>query len=1012
MITRRHLIGTLAAAALVGPASAEDRPNVLFIAVDDLVPALGCYGDPTAKTPEIDRLASQGITFLRHHTQWAVCGPSRAALTTGLMPEETNVIGFKKIRDKNFLPNVTTLPQHFRNNGYETACTGKFHDPRTVGTPTEISETYSDGVKDDGGSVDDPASWSVPYVPAAAGYSPATKVAVDATDQADALYSDFKILSEGISLLDDLAAPGGRAAGNKPFFLAVGFKKPHLPFVAPKAYWDLYDRNALPLPAFSGMPAGTTTYNTNTLLNNSELAGGGDDITNGYLPYSTDPALLNDPAQQRELIHGYYACVSFVDNLVGQLLAKLSTTEDPNQPGKKLSETTIVVLWGDHGFHLGDHGRWAKHTLMDRATSSPLIIFDPRSPRGASNNTTASVAGTTDIFPTLCELAGLPVCEQPADTAAYHGRPLRGRSLVSAMQDPSRSVHHGVISQFNINGQYGYAYRTGRFRLIEWVSASGNMSDGNARYDLFDYAVDPFETTNRAADPGYAAVVYQLSRSLRAEVAASGTGRLPLAAPVAAGGDAFLPYTQISMAGSDVTLDWPGSGGVSYDVVASATLANGSWENELTSLPGPSVTLPFLGSKRFYLIGIGTNIPPRFSADPLVQPLAVAGSPYSRSLAPSVSDPGDTVSFLKISGPAWLSVSTSGQLTGTPATSDAKDANYFVVEASDSSGCSARATVQITVADPSTNQAPAFSDDPVVKPDAVAGTAYAGTLLGSAADPDPAQTKGLVFSKVSGPDWLDVAPNGDLTGTPAAGDIGLVPCSVRVADLFGATDEAQLALRVNSPLSGTVQVITKTNAATSGVEYGTAFFPGVLVQAGDVVVVAHANNKNTSTNAISLTGLGANPVQGVSSGSSGTTSGAWIFHSAITTPGTFNLVLETSNTTKTVTQATTLFVLRASAGTLEVASTDGSVASAAPGVTALNLDLGLTPPSANAYAIAAGAVNASAFSGLPSGWTQELTSASKRLTSSNAAFDGAPASFASAASTDMALAGVVVQAVP
>lgn len=990
------------------------RPNVLFIAVDDLTTTLGCYGDPVAITPRIDSLASQGVTFLRHHCQWAVCGPSRAALTTSLMPEETNVMGFKKIRDKNFLPDVTTLPEHFRNHGYETACTGKFHDPRTVGTPTEISATYPDGVMDDGRNVDDPASWSIPYVLAGSGFSPVGKPAVDATNQAESLYDDHKILTEGLALIDDLVSPSGSAPGNKPFFLAIGFKKPHLPFVAPQAYWDLYDRNTLPLAASSGLPAGTTTYNTNTLLNNSEMLGGGDDTTNGYEPYRTDNSLLEVEANQRELIHGYYACVSFIDKLVGDIRGKLAATDDPNQPGKKLSETTIVVLWGDHGFHLGDHGRWAKHTAMDGATSAPLVIYDPRNPRSPSNNKTSRPVGTIDIYPTLCELAALPIPEQPATTAATGGRPLRGRSLVPLMTDPLAHVNDGTVSQFSINGQYGYAYRTERFRYIEWINSTGNMNDGNARRDLFDYVADPLETRNLANDPAYAAIVWQLSRSLRAETTVRGTGRLNSAAPIAQGADAFLPFVDIATAAPDLTLSWPSSGGVSYDILGSSTLAAGSWGNDHVNLQGPSATFPMNGSRRFFLIGFGANTPPRFLADPITQPSATVGVPYAASLAANASDPGDTLLFSKLAGPSWLAVAANGALSGTPGPGDI-GAAYFTVRVTDASACSAHAVLQITITAPSANQPPAFTADPILKPAATVGSAYTGSLAGDASDPDAGQS--LIFLKISGPAWLTIDPDGTLSGTPSTGDVGLVPATVRVTDPLGEFDETTLHITVGAIAPG-IQVVSKTNtAAASGIEYGTVFFSNVNVQAGDMVVIAHSPNKNTTTNTISVSGLGTNAIQSVNSGSTGTQSSAWVFYSSITdTAGPFNIVLNTTNATKTVSQGTTLFVLRpTNGGTLQVAGSP--VGNAAASSSTLALGFTMSPAVSNALGLSAAATNGSFISGAPAGWNPEMasgTGGTKRATYLNAAISGAShtASFTTSATTDIGLAGILVKAAP
>ena len=270
------------------------------------------------------------------------------------------------------------------------------------------------------------------------------------------------------------------AGGSQPFFLAVGFKKPHLGFIAPEKYWKLYDSNEnddftddFPLPTFTDHPGNVDPASAlaETLDNNNELLA-------NYDPFKTTG--LPTEAEVRELRHGYYACVSFIDKLVGDLLDKLAATDDPVQAGKKMSETTIVVLWGDHGFYLGEHSRWAKHGATERATAAPFIIYDPRNP-GAGAKTNSPV-NTVDIYPTLCELAGLPIPTQPESDTVLTGRPLRGRSLVPVLKDPTVSVNGGAISHFN-KGEYGYSYRTERYRLIEWVNGSNVVTERN----LFDY---------------------------------------------------------------------------------------------------------------------------------------------------------------------------------------------------------------------------------------------------------------------------------------------------------------------------------------------------------------------------------------------------------------------------------------------------------------------------------------------------------------------------------------------
>ena len=665
--------------------SAADRPNVLFIAIDDLVPTLGCYGDTLAITPEIDTLAGQGTTFLNHHVQWSVCGPSRAALTTSLMPEETGVTGFKAIRHPDYLPDVITLPQHFKNNGYETACSGKFHDNRTVGTP---GTTLTNNQYADGNTVDDPASWSLGWVKETNVYNPVGKPAVDYANNTDAEFTDHIILTNGLTLIDSIAE------GSKPFFLAVGFKKPHLGFIAPTKYWDLYDSDNdgnydddFPLPIFTDHPANVAPGSAieATLDNNSELL--------GYEPF--DVTGLPTDAQARELRHGYYACVSFVDKLVGDLLDKLAATDDPVQAGKKMSETTIVVLWGDHGFYLGEHTRWAKHGATERATAAPFIIYDPRQPSsGVKSN---SPVNTVDIYPTLCELAGLPIPEQPLNDTVLIGRPLRGRSLVPVLNDADASVNGGAISHFDKNGLSGYSYRTERYRLIEWVDGSGNVDERN----LFDYqGVGGLETVDVAADADYASVLHQLSVAMRAEPTTQGMNRLQASTAVAAPADLGVPALTVAGVNSTkLDLAWPATSTVTYRVLSNDDLVSPWLEvGGFESVVGGAASVTMSGAKRFYAVEVGDNHAPRFTADPILASNATVDASYSASIASSATDPDADASwtYSKVSGPAWLLVNTTGALSGTPLSADL-GANYFMVAATDELGAQQTAALQITV---------------------------------------------------------------------------------------------------------------------------------------------------------------------------------------------------------------------------------------------------------------------------------------------------------------------------
>ncbi|CAA6677015.1 MULTISPECIES: sulfatase-like hydrolase/transferase [unclassified Lentimonas] len=669
--------------------SAVDRPNVLFIAIDDLVPTLGCYGDALAITPEIDTLAGQGTTFLNHHVQWSVCGPSRAALTTSLMPEETGVTGFKAIRHPDYLPDVITMPQHFKNNGYETACSGKFHDNRTVGTP---GTTLTNNQYADGNTVDDPASWSLGWVKETNVYNPVGKPAVDYANDTDADFTDHIILTNGLSLIDQIAS------GSKPFFLAVGFKKPHLGFVAPTKYWDQYDSNGngdytddIPLPTFTDHPANVDPASAleATLDNNDELR--------GYEPF--DVTGLPTDAQARELRHGYYACVSFVDKLVGDLLDKLAATDDPVQVGKKMSETTIVVLWGDHGFYLGEHTRWAKHGATERATAAPLIVYDPRNPSvGAKSN---SPVNAVDIYPTLCELAGLPIPEQPLSDTVITGRPLRGRSLVPVLNDADVSVNGGAMSQFNKNGLSGYSYRSERYRLIEWVNGSGIVAERN----LFDYqGVGGLETVDVAADADYASVLHQLSVAMRAEPTTQGMAELQSSAAKAPPADLGVP--SLMVAGSSSTqleLNWPATSTVTYRVLSNDDLVSPWLEvSGFESVVGGAASVTMSGAKRFYTVEVDDNQAPRFAADPILASNGTVDASYSATIASSATDPdlGASWTYSKVSGPAWLQVSTAGALSGTPLIADL-GANYFMVSATDELGAQQTAALQVTVVEAS-----------------------------------------------------------------------------------------------------------------------------------------------------------------------------------------------------------------------------------------------------------------------------------------------------------------------
>jgi iduronate 2-sulfatase len=429
------------------------KPNVLLICIDDLKPRLGCYGDPLAKTPYIDRLAKNGVLFESAYCNQAVCSPSRNALLVGLRPQSLGIYDLATHFRKGS-PDAITLPQHFKANGYYTQSFGKiFH----VGH----------------GNTDDASSWSVEsYKPNGRNYQlpdnqnlvnskdGAKAAAFESADAPDELYNDSLIADAAIKTLTE------KSKSDQPWLLAVGFLKPHLPFVAPKKYWDLYDRNQIALASFQQSPADAPKY---APQNSGELRTYANIPNQGPIPESL----------QRELIHGYLASVSFTDHQIGRVLSVLDQL--------KLTDNTIVVLWGDHGWHLGDHGMWCKHSNYEQATRIPVIVSAPGKAKGAS---TKALIESVDIYPTLCELAGIRVPNA-----------LDGKSFANVLAHPSQGHRDHTIqvyprSKEGVGQVLGRSIRTERYRLVEWKA--WNASDDTAEWELYDYQTDPLETKNLA----------------------------------------------------------------------------------------------------------------------------------------------------------------------------------------------------------------------------------------------------------------------------------------------------------------------------------------------------------------------------------------------------------------------------------------------------------------------------------------------------------------------------------
>ena len=421
-------------------AQEKTKPNIVFIAIDDLKPELGCYGNTLVKTPNIDRLAKMSTVFMNNYCQQAVCGPTRASLMTGMRPDITKIWDLKtRMRDVN--PDILTLPQYLVSQGYTTSGIGKIYHPSSIDKQSDL------------------ASWSIPFLkvkasdyangigePAFKHYqaSAIKKVAVaeanllkekgkkDKQEVEENTTAKRGPATENLDLPDNAYDDGVYALRaksqiialskeKKPYFMAVGFHKPHLPFVAPKKYWDLYKRDDMPLAPFQEHAANEVflAYESSGELRNYTDIPAFTTLTKEELRAGLKPE------KQKELIHGYYASVSYVDAQVGMLLNTLDSLGTLNN--------TIIVLWGDHGWHLGDHDLWGKHTNFQQATRSPLIIAAPGMLPGKTNSITEHI----DIFPSICNLAGLAV---PSI--------LQGKSLKPIMQNKKAVVKDFAISQY------------------------------------------------------------------------------------------------------------------------------------------------------------------------------------------------------------------------------------------------------------------------------------------------------------------------------------------------------------------------------------------------------------------------------------------------------------------------------------------------------------------------------------------------------------------------------------
>jgi arylsulfatase A-like enzyme len=484
------------------------KPNVLFIIVDDLKPILGCYGDPFVKTPNIDRFAKEGVVFTNAYCQQAVCGPSRASFLTGMRPDYTGVWDLET-EMRNINPEILSMPQFFKQNGYITAGIGKVFDSRSVDE-----------------NIDKP-SWSIPFYKKSNDYYPKemgkakgryrgvkvleeieiyekiggakgltgkelsnfikinAKPSVESLDIPDNAYIDGATVLHSKDILKVLKENA------KPFFFAVGITKPHLPFAVPKKYWDLYNRDEIqlaefrenannsPLVAYHGAGELYKYADIPPIASFSDVKGGME------LPFD----------KQKELIHGYYASVSYADALIGKLISTLVSLN--------LKDNTIVTIIGDHGWHLGDHNLWCKHSNFEQATRIPMIFKIP----GIKASKTSALAEAVDIFPTLCDATGIKIPEQ-----------LQGASLMPILMETKNKVKDYAVSQYRRGKNmrtFGYSIRTERYRLTLWMKDfyrlykpfdEGYIVSG----ELYDYDNDLLETENYYNSKEYVSVKKEL----------------------------------------------------------------------------------------------------------------------------------------------------------------------------------------------------------------------------------------------------------------------------------------------------------------------------------------------------------------------------------------------------------------------------------------------------------------------------------------------------------------------
>ena len=468
-------------AVLAASAIAAEKPNVLFLVSDDLNNYLGCYGDPHAKTPNIDKLAARGVRFERAYCTFPLCGPSRNSMLTGLYPNSTGILGNSQIF-RQTIPSHRSLSQAFRLQGWFAAGIGKLYHynvPKSVGTAGH----------------DDPASWELRLNPAGVdrmeeeskifSITPGqfgASLSWYASPKADHLHTDAMLAEDAEWVLERCAKKKDR-----PFFLAVGFFRPHTPYVAPKTPW------------FDQYAAGEMPVVENVKEDQADLPPA------ALQSFKAVEGRLTD-ARRRECVQAYLASISFMDAQVGKVVDALDRLG--------LAGNTIIVFTSDHGYHMGEHGLWQKMSLFEQSARVPLLIVAPGIGHGAG--VASSPVSHLDLYPTLTELAGVKAPKN-----------LQGQSLVPLLKNPSAEGRGWALTQVSRggkggNGFFGYSLRTKRWRYTEW-------DDGNQGRELYDHDADPKELVNLADKPEQADTISSLSEQLRTAVKSTypASGRTP-----------------------------------------------------------------------------------------------------------------------------------------------------------------------------------------------------------------------------------------------------------------------------------------------------------------------------------------------------------------------------------------------------------------------------------------------------------------------------------------------------